>query len=95
MLAAEVPTLNTNDTVIIITSATSENWVSVLPLLLRKHVNVAVALIESSTFGAPESSLLIVSALAAMNIQTHLLKRGDDLSQALNTEMARLVAQFG
>lgn len=95
LISSEVPRLNTSDTVIIITSATNERWVSVLPLLLRKRVKVSVALIEPSTFGASESSLLVVSALAAMNIQTHLLKRGDDLSQALDSEMARLAARLG
>ncbi len=94
LISSEVPRLNTSDTVIIITPATNERWVAVLPLLLRKRVKVSVALIEPATFGASESSLLVVSALAAMNIQTHLLKRGDDLSQALDSEMARLASHL-
>lgn len=94
LISSEVPRLNSSDTVIIITAATNEGWVSVLPLLLRKRVKVAVALIEPSTFGASESSLLVVSALAAMNVQTHLIKRGDDMSMALDSEMARLTAHL-
>lgn len=94
LLSAEVPRLNSSDTVVIITAATSDTWVSVLPLLLRKRVKIAVALIEPSTFGASESSLLVVSALAAMNIQTNLIKRGDDMSLALDSEMAKLAANL-
>jgi uncharacterized protein (DUF58 family) len=95
LIASELTRLGSTDTVILITSSTEESWAGVLPLLLRKNVKVAVVLVEPSTFGGPAASpLLVVGSLSTMNVPVYLLKRGDDLTEALDSELARLVAQF-
>jgi len=94
LIAAELPRLRSSDTIILITAAMDENWVSILPFLLRKGVKVAVVLIEPGTFGADQNSLLPVGALASMNVPTYLIKRGDDIGQALDSELAKLAARI-
>ncbi len=96
MIATEMAHLGSRDTVILITASTDEKWAAVLPLLLRKNVKVAVVLIEPSTFGGPVSSpMFVVGSLSAMNIPVYLIKRGDDLTEALDSELARLTARLG
>lgn len=92
LIAAELPRFRSSDTLVLITSSLDERWISVLPLLLRKNVKVAVALIEPGTFGAQQGPMLTVGGLASMNIPAYLIKRGDDIGLALNSELAKLAA---
>ncbi len=94
LIAAELPRLRTSDTLVLVTSSLDEGWISVLPLLLRKSVKVAVVLIEAATFGAKDGMLFAVGGLAAMNVPTYIIKRGDDISQALDSELAQLAQRF-
>jgi uncharacterized protein (DUF58 family) len=95
LIASEIARLGNNDTVILITSSTEESWVATLPLLLRKNVKVAVVLIDPSTFGGSAAApLLVIGSLVPMNVPVYLIKRGDDLTQALDSELARLAAQL-
>ncbi len=95
LIASEMSRLGNTDTVILITSSTDEGWAGVLPLLLRKNIKVAVVLIEPSTFGGPTASpIFVVGSLAPMNIPVYLIKRGDDLTEALDSQLARLAAQM-
>lgn len=94
LIASELARLGSGDTVILVTSSTDEGWAAVLPLLLRKNVKVGVVLVEPSTFGGPAASpMFVVGSLSTMNVPIYLIKRGDDLSEALNSELARLAAQ--
>lgn len=95
LIASEMSRLGSTDTVILVTSSTEEGWAAVLPLLLRKNVKVAVVLIEPSTFGGPAASpLFVLGSLTTMNVPVYLIKRGDDLTQALDSQLARLAAEF-
>jgi uncharacterized protein (DUF58 family) len=95
LIASEITRLGSSDTVILITSSTEESWAAVLPLLLRKNVKVAVVMVEPSTFGGPAASpLFVLGSLTTMNIPVYLLKRGDDLTQALDSQLARLAAEM-
>ena len=94
LIASELARLGSSDTVILITASTEESWSAILPVLLRKHVKAAVVLVEPGTFGGPDASpLLVVGSLAAMNIPVYLIKRGDDLTHALDSQLARLASQ--
>ncbi|MEI6045139.1 MAG: DUF58 domain-containing protein [Chloroflexota bacterium] len=90
LITAELPRLKSSDTLVLVTASLEESWISVLPMLLRKNIKVAVALIEPGTFGAKQGSLLTVGGLASMNIPTYLIKRGDNIGQALSTELTKL-----
>jgi uncharacterized protein (DUF58 family) len=70
-------------TLIVITSAMDQSWVMSLLALSQRGVKVAVVLLEASTFGGAENSLMVVSSLAAADVWTYLVKKGDDLSNAL------------
>jgi len=70
-------------TLVVITPSMDQSWVMSLLTLSQRGVKVAVVLLEASTFGGSENSLMVVSSLAAADIWTYLVKQGDDLSNAL------------
>jgi uncharacterized protein (DUF58 family) len=70
-------------TVIVITPSPEEGWVAAVQALAQRGVQAAVVLLDAGTFGGREASLLSFSALAAHDILTYLVRRGDDLSLAL------------
>lgn len=70
-------------TLVLVTSSTDQSWVMSLLTLTQRGVKVAVVLLEASTFGATNNSLMVVSSLAAADIWTYLVKRGDDLTNTL------------
>lgn len=91
-LLAEGGNFDRNATVIVVTPSTDEQWAQVLMNLSARGVGVVVVLIESSTFNGGESSLMVVSDLAAIGIPTYLLKYGDDIGRALATQAATMGA---
>jgi uncharacterized protein (DUF58 family) len=70
-------------TIVIVTPSTNESWVTSLQALTQRGVRAAVILLEASTFGPAEDSLLVFGALTASEIYTYLVKRSDDLLTAL------------
>jgi uncharacterized protein (DUF58 family) len=70
-------------TLVVITPSMDQSWVMSLLALTQRGVKVAVVLLEASTFGGAENSLMVISSLAAADIWTYLVKQGDDLSNAL------------
>ncbi len=83
VLAAEERAFSRNTTVIIITPSTSVTWVAAVRDLKRRGVQVLAILLEASTFGQAPSSLEVVTSLAANNVPSYLVKRGDDLETVL------------
>lgn len=83
VLTAEGGRFGRHSTLVVITASTDDRIVAALGMLLARGVKAVAIVIEPSTFGAPESSLLLVSGLAAINVPTYLLKRGDDIGRAL------------
>ena len=74
-------------TAVIVTPSTDERWLSACRFLAARGVTVFAVLLEASTFGGKEPSLLLVSSLAASGVPTYLVKRGDDLGTALARPM--------
>ena len=70
-------------TLVVVTPSVDESWVLSLLQLTQRGVKVAVVLLEASTFGGAQNALMVVSALAAADIWTYLVKRGDNLSASL------------
>ena len=56
---------------------------------------MAAILLEPSTFGSPENSLLVFGALTAGDIYTYLVKRSEDLARALGSGIDSLPAGVG
>jgi uncharacterized protein (DUF58 family) len=95
LIASQMVRMGNTDTVILVTASTEEKWSAVIPLLLRKNIKVAVVLVEPATFGGPAlSPLFVVGSLSAMSVPIYMIKRGDDLTEALDSELARLAAQM-
>ncbi|MFN8558417.1 MAG: DUF58 domain-containing protein [Dehalococcoidia bacterium] len=83
LLSVEGKRFGRHTTMVLITPSQDEAWVTSLLLLTQRGVKVAVVLIEASTFGGPANSLMVVSQLAAADIWSYLVKKGDDLTNTL------------
>jgi uncharacterized protein (DUF58 family) len=84
LLNVEGKRFGRHTTLVVVTSSVEESWVLSLLQLSQRGVKVAVVLLEASTFGANANSLMIVGALAAADVWTYLVKRGDNLSASLS-----------
>jgi len=93
LLVAEGGLFTRNSTVIAITSSTDESWVQAVIDIVTRSVQSVAVVIEPNTFGGQESSLMVVSDLASVNVPTYLVKYGDDISQALSTHAAGVTAR--
>jgi uncharacterized protein (DUF58 family) len=93
VLLAEGGLFTRNSTVITITSSTDETWVQAVINIVARNVQSVAVVIEPSTFGGQDSSLMVVSDLASVNIPTYLVKYGDDISQALSTHAAGIMSR--
>ena len=82
LINEEAKRFGRHTTVVVITPSTSEDWVGALQFLGERGVKVAAALLEPSTFGGEENSLMVFGALAASDVYTYLVRRSDDLMDA-------------
>ncbi|HET6320400.1 MAG TPA: DUF58 domain-containing protein, partial [Chloroflexota bacterium] len=85
LLSAETSRFARSSTLVVVTPSTSEGWARFCQALGGRGVKTTAVLIEAATFGPAESTLLLVSSLAAAHIPTYLVKRGDRLDHALST----------
>ena len=72
-------------TLIIVTPSCDDKWITSAQHLLRRGAKIAVVLLEANSFGMPDTALLALGTLMANGIQTYLVRKGDDLSQALSS----------
>jgi uncharacterized protein (DUF58 family) len=84
LVMQEAKRFGRHTTVVVITPSTSEDWVSSLQFLAQRGVKVAAVLLEPSTFGGSETSLMVFGALAASDVYTYLVKRSDSIMTALS-----------
>ena len=85
LLSAETSRFARSSTLIVVTPSTSEGWARFCQALGGRGVHTTAVLVEAATFGEAESTLLLVSSLAAAHIPTYLVKRGERLDHALST----------
>ncbi len=81
--------------VIVITPSTDEAWVQAASELVARSVRILSVVIEPSTFGGGESSLMVASELTALGVPFVLVKRGDDLRRALAMPATAALSSFG
>jgi uncharacterized protein (DUF58 family) len=89
LLTGESLHFSRSDTAVVITPSASDSWVGPLAHLKHRGVQSTAVLIDPSTFGGTTSSMLVVGALAAIDVANYLVKRDDSLDLALH------VPQFG
>jgi uncharacterized protein (DUF58 family) len=90
LLSAETSRFARSSTLIVVTPSTAEAWARFCQALGGRGVHTSAVLVEAATFGPAESTLLLVSSLAAAHIPTYLVKRGDRLEQSLATPRAAM-----
>ena len=71
-------------TIVVITSSTDDLWLGAILSLTQRGVKAATVLLDPSTFGSNRSPLVMYGELAAADITTYVVRRGDDLSIALS-----------
>lgn len=71
-------------TLIVVTSATDDSWLTAIQALTQRGVRAAVVLLDPSTFGGDSSPLLMFGELTASDILTYVVRSGDDLSLVLS-----------
>jgi uncharacterized protein (DUF58 family) len=87
LISEESKRFGRHTTVVVVTPSTSERWVGSLQFIAERGVKVACVLLEPSTFGGSENSLMVFGDLAAAEIYTYLVRRSDDLMTALASGM--------
>lgn len=83
VLASEGRLFGKQDTVVVVTPSVDEQWVDALRVEMLRIAGAATVLVEPSTFGGRDNSLLLVSALTAINVPMFLVKRDDSINAAL------------
>ncbi len=77
--------LNQYNALTVVTSSVETQWVASLTDLRRQGVEVAVVLVDRSSFGSPTNMSVPLEALSANLIPTYIVRRGDILNDALRT----------
>ncbi len=84
LLQEEQRRFGRHTTVIIITPAMDDHWLTAVQSLTQRGVRAAVVLLDPSTFGGAKSALMMYGELTASDITTYVVSRGDDLTLALS-----------
>jgi uncharacterized protein (DUF58 family) len=74
-----------NAALIAVTASVDPAWPEALRLATVRGAHPAAILVEPSTFGGRESSLYVISQLAAAHVPTYLVKRGESIAEAFAT----------
>lgn len=83
LVAEEGKRFGRHTTVVVVTPSVEETWVVGLQSLVQRGVKSAAIIVEPSTFGGRESAMAIYGTLLANDMMTYMVRRGDDLNEAL------------
>jgi uncharacterized protein (DUF58 family) len=83
-LAAEGRHLVRGTTIIVVTASTDRDWVSASRHLEQRGLRVIAVLIAPDSFGGEEGMEEVMAELAARGTSTYIVRKGDDLAQALS-----------
>ena len=82
--------LNQYNALTVVTSSIETQWVASLTDLLRQGVEVAVVLIDRSSFDLPTDMRAPLEALSANLIPVYLVRQGDVLNEALRNHVREI-----
>ncbi|MEO9254722.1 MAG: DUF58 domain-containing protein [Tepidiformaceae bacterium] len=88
LLLEEQRRFGRHTTLVIVTSATDDLWLTAVQSLTQRGVRAAVVLVDPSTFGSDRAALLMYGELMASDILTYVVSKGDDLGLALSPSAA-------
>ena len=69
---------------LVVTSSTATEWISVLRELRSRGLNIVVVLVDPTSFGGEQALDEVVMKLVSAGIPAYLVRRGDPLSYALS-----------
>ncbi|MBI5949230.1 MAG: DUF58 domain-containing protein [Chloroflexi bacterium] len=84
LLQEEQRRFGRHTTLVIVTPAMDDHWLTAVQSLTQRGVRAAVVLLDPSTFGGAKSALMMYGELTASDIVTYVVSRGDDLTLALS-----------
>lgn len=91
VIAAESTRFGRNSTLVVITPSTAEAWTHSLQHQTHRGVRAMAIVLEAATFGGTSDVIHVVGSLAAADIRTALVKKGDVLDVALSAKAAHRV----
>lgn len=86
MLVLEAQSFSRGTTLIIVTSSLDNTWIAEAMLLSKRGIKVLCILVDASTFGAGRSGDEIAAYLRLVRIPTLVVKRGEDIADALSRQ---------
>jgi uncharacterized protein (DUF58 family) len=84
VLAENAGQFDRSASLIVVTSSTATEWVSVLRDLIYRSLNIVVVLVDPMSFGGKQSLDEVVVELAGIGISVYVVRRGDPLPYALS-----------
>jgi len=84
LLTLEADQLARGTTLVVVTPSTREGWGEVAHRLAHRGVRVIAVLVDSESFGGRPGVRRVAATLAAINVPTYVVRRGDDLAIALS-----------
>jgi len=69
---------------LVVTSSTATEWISVLRQLRSRGLNIVVVLVDPASFGGKQALDEVVMKLVSVGIPAYVVHRGDPLSHALS-----------
>ncbi len=84
LLTLEADQLARGTTLVVVTPSTREGWGEVAHRLSHRGVRVIAVLVDSESFGGRPGVRRVAATLAAINVPTYVVRRGDDLAVALS-----------
>jgi uncharacterized protein (DUF58 family) len=79
--------LDRNSMAVIITASADGDLTEVVIRIQQRGIKVAVVLIDSFSFGGQISANQAANILRSMDVPTYVVKKGDNLSEALNNKL--------
>ena len=79
--------LGRSDSLLIVTSSTATEWVSVLQDLVYRGLSIIVVLVDPMSFGGDQSCCDLLTTLVSAGIPVYVVRRGDSLPLALSRQM--------
>jgi uncharacterized protein (DUF58 family) len=74
---------------LVVTSSTATEWISILRELRYRSLNIAVVLVDPTSFGGKQSLDEVVTDLVSAGIPAYVVHRGDPLPYALSRPITR------
>ena len=86
LIVAESRQFSRQDTLVVVTPSLNEEWVAAVQGQVQRGLRAVAAIVEPGTFCGTGSALMLVSALAALDIPVHVIKRDDEIDAALGQQ---------